>query len=615
MKKSFNNLTFKMPFTIILIVIIVMTAIIIVSGSLSNNIMNNKIKEGFEGTLSGYTFSVDSWVNNQIANAKFYASIPSVIEMSKTSNWQNYQESLNTLRGVMKENPYVIDVGISTIDGSIKFDTSLDESVYNLLIKDLQPGTWKRFVDSGYDNALANDISISLTTGKPSTIVIVGIKDENNKSIAVLYTMLDWNKLIEEVMANVKLPAGADLSIISDTLEIIANKDPKLIKTQIDEKYKEIISIQNGYTRININNNNIETFFNKLKTQAWYTVISIPQKIANAETYKMIIINTSVVCFGIIIIFIFVYIFAKSITTPLNYILEESKNMNNGNLNSNIPQKIKSRKDELGQMSQYFSKMQEYLADMIHSINDMSYIISEKSNKIFYENANLAKRVEDQAASLEETSSSMEEFASGLKNSTERSIEIRDIMTEATDSIEQVGIMISQTTSNIEDVNESSSKIKNITKMIEDIAFQTNILALNAAVEAARAGEQGRGFAVVASEVRNLAQNSQASVKEITSLIDESVNKINTATNSVRESHKIFEELKDRIINSANLINEISHTIQEQFIGIEQVNKAVSQMDNVTQQNAVLASETSNLSSELLDKSKELHEQISFFKF
>ena len=615
MKMSFNNLTFKMPFTIILIVIIVMTAIIIVSGSLSNNIMNNKIKEGFEGTLSGYTFSVDSWVNNQIANAKFYASIPSVIEMSKTSNWQNYQESLNTLRGVMKENPYVIDVGISTIDGSIKFDTSLDESVYNLLIKDLQPGTWKRFVDSGYDNALANDISISLTTGKPSTIVIVGIKDENNKSIAVLYTMLDWNKLIEEVMANVKLPAGADLSIISDTLEIIANKDPKLIKTQIDEKYKEIISIQNGYTRININNNNIETFFNKLKTQAWYTVISIPQKIANAETYKMIIINTSVVCFGIIIIFIFVYIFAKSITTPLNYILEESKNMNNGNLNSNIPQKIKSRKDELGQMSQYFSKMQEYLADMIHSINDMSYIISKKSNKIFYENANLAKRVEDQAASLEETSSSMEEFASGLKNSTERSIEIRDIMTEATDSIEQVGIMISQTTSNIEDVNESSSKIKNITKMIEDIAFQTNILALNAAVEAARAGEQGRGFAVVASEVRNLAQNSQASVKEITSLIDESVNKINTATNSVRESHKIFEELKDRIINSANLINEISHTIQEQFIGIEQVNKAVSQMDNVTQQNAVLASETSNLSSELLDKSKELHEQISFFKF
>ena len=615
MKKSFNNLTFKMPFTIILIVIIVMTSTIIISGSLSSNIMNNKIKEGFEGTLSGYTFSVDSWVNNQIANAKFYASIPSVVEMSKTSDWQNYQESLNILKEVMKENPYVIDIGVCSIDGSIKFDTSLDYSIYNLLLKDLQPGTWKRFVDSDYDNALANDISISITTGKPSTIVMVGIKDENNKVISFLYTMLDWNKLIEEIMTNVQLPAGADLFIISDTLEIIANKDPKLIKTQIDEKYKEIISIQNGYTRININNNNIETFFNKLKTQSWYTVISIPQKIANAETYKMIIINTAVVCFGIIIIFIFVYIFAKSITTPLNYILEESKNMYKGKLNSNIPESIKSRKDELGQMSQYFSMMQKYLANMIRNINDMSYIISEKSNKIFNENTNLAKRVEDQAASLEETSSSMEEFASGLKNSTERSIEIRDIMTEATDSIEQVGIMISQTTSNIEDVNESSSKIKNITKMIEDIAFQTNILALNAAVEAARAGEQGRGFAVVASEVRNLAQNSQSSVKEITLLIDESVDKINTATNSVRESHQIFEELKDKIINSANLISEISHTIQEQFIGIEQVNKAVSQMDNVTQQNAVLASETTNLSNELFDKSKELNEQISFFKF
>ena len=615
MKNSFNNLTFKMPFTIILIVIIVMTSTIIISGSLSSNIMNNKIKEGFEGTLSGYTFSVDSWVNNQIANAKFYASIPSVVEMSKTSDWQNYQESLNILKEVMKENPYVIDIGVCSIDGSIKFDTSLDYSIYNLLLKDLQPGTWKRFVDSDYDNALANDISISLTTGKPSTIVMVGIKDENNKVISFLYTMLDWNKLIEEIMTNVQLPAGADLFIIGDTLEIIANKDPKLIKTQIDEKYKEIISIQNGYTRININNNNIETFFNKLKTQSWYTVISIPQKIANAETYKMTMINTGIVIFGIIIIFVFIYIFAKSITMPLNVILEESKNMYQGKLNSNIPENIKSRKDELGQMSQYFSMMRKYLANMIRNINDMSYIISEKSNKIFNENTNLAKRVEDQAASLEETSSSMEEFASGLKNSTERSIEIRDIMTEATDSIEQVGIMISQTTSNIEDVNESSSKIKNITKMIEDIAFQTNILALNAAVEAARAGEQGRGFAVVASEVRNLAQNSQSSVKEITLLIDESVDKINTATNSVRESHQIFEELKDKIINSANLISEISHTIQEQFIGIEQVNKAVSQMDNVTQQNAVLASETTNLSNELLDKSKKLNEQISFFKF
>ena len=209
----------------------------------------------------------------------------------------------------------------------------------------------------------------------------------------------------------------------------------------------------------------------------------------------------------------------------------------------------------------------------------------------------------------------MEEFASGIKNSTQRSSDISTIMDEVKTSLEHAANIVGETALNIEDVNEASTKIKDITKMIENISFQTNILALNAAVEAAGAGEHGKGFAVVASEVRNLSQTSQSSVKEITNLIDDSVEKINKATGSVRESKEIFTELEEKIKNAAKLILDITSTMREQSIGVEQVNKAIYNMDINTQKNASLANETSNLSSELLNKSKELNEKISFFKF
>ena len=181
-------------------------------------------------------------------------------------------------------------------------------------------------------------------------------------------------------------------------------------------------------------------------------------------------------------------------------------------------------------------------------------------------------------------------------------------------AVENGASVISETTKNIEEVYESSEKIKSITKTIEDIAFQTNILALNASVEAARAGDQGRGFAVVASEVRNLAQNSQSSAKDITLLIENIYEKINKSAETARESQAIFNDIQSKIDGTAKIMQEISTTAVEQQTGVDQVNIAVSKIDGITQQNAALVDETTNYARELLERSENLKNIMTFFK-
>ncbi len=188
------------------------------------------------------------------------------------------------------------------------------------------------------------------------------------------------------------------------------------------------------------------------------------------------------------------------------------------------------------------------------------------------------------------------------------------MMQDSEKSVQEAGSIIEATTNNIELVYEASNKITDIIKIIENIAFQTNILALNAAVEAARAGEQGKGFAVVASEVRNLAQTSQSSVKDITSLIADSNEKIKTATETARQSKEIFIDIENKIEDTSRIMQDISSMAVEQQAGVDQVNVAISQMDQSTQQNASLVEETTASSEALMSQAKELVDLMHFFK-
>ena len=256
----------------------------------------------------------------------------------------------------------------------------------------------------------------------------------------------------------------------------------------------------------------------------------------------------------------------------------------------------------------------DQLTDVINKIRNAANQVNTAAAEIATGNADLSQRTEEQASSLEETASSMEEMTSTVKQSADHAGHANDLSVEARTKAQQGGAVVGQAVDAMAEINESSKKIADIIGVIDEIAFQTNLLALNAAVEAARAGEQGRGFAVVAGEVRNLAQRSADAAKEIKELIRDSVEKVTDGTDLVNKSGETLSEIVGAVEKVSTIIEEISSSAIEQTSGIEQVNKAIGQMDEMTQQNAALVEEASAAGEAMADQANTLLQLTAYFK-
>ncbi|MDD4910778.1 MAG: methyl-accepting chemotaxis protein [Sideroxydans sp.] len=254
------------------------------------------------------------------------------------------------------------------------------------------------------------------------------------------------------------------------------------------------------------------------------------------------------------------------------------------------------------------------LTDTIGRIKEAADTINTASKEISSGNTDLSQRTEEQASSLEETAASMEELTSTVKQNAENARQANQLALGASDVAIKGGDVVGQVVHTMASISDSSKKIVDIISVIDGIAFQTNILALNAAVEAARAGEQGRGFAVVASEVRNLAQRSAAAAKEIKTLIGDSVDKVTEGTALVDKAGKTMEEIVNAVKRVTDIMGEISAASNEQSQGIEQVNTAITQMDDVTQQNAALVEQAAAAAESMEEQARELATQMSTFK-
>ncbi len=280
----------------------------------------------------------------------------------------------------------------------------------------------------------------------------------------------------------------------------------------------------------------------------------------------------------------------------------------------NLTASIEREYDGLfGQVKQDVNLTMENLAEMVSRIRNGAETIRASAREIARGNTDLSQRTEEQAASLEETASSMEEMTSTVRSTTESANHARELASGARDKSEQGGQVVSQAVAAMGEINKSSKQIAEIIGVIDEIAFQTNLLALNAAVEAARAGEQGRGFAVVAAEVRSLAQRSAQAAKEIKNLIKDSVDKVEQGSRLVDASGETLNEIVEAFRQVSDLVSEIASASQEQSVGIDEVNKAITQLDQVTQQNAALVEEAAASSETLDTQASSLAELMGFF--
>ncbi|MEZ2419923.1 methyl-accepting chemotaxis protein [Luteibacter sp. RCC_6_2] len=273
-----------------------------------------------------------------------------------------------------------------------------------------------------------------------------------------------------------------------------------------------------------------------------------------------------------------------------------------------------TRTDELGQLQAAFRAMDERLSAIVSEVRHGSGSVSTAAQQISRGNDDLSQRTQEQASSLEETASSMEEMTSTVKQNAENASHANQLARGAREQAERGGEVVAQTVVAMREINSSSKKISDIVSLIDEIAFQTNLLALNAAVEAARAGEQGRGFAVVATEVRNLAGRSANAAKEIKGLINDSASKVKTGSELVDQSGKALAEIVESVKKVTDIVAEIAAASSEQSAGIDQVNHAVLQMDEMTQQNAALVEESAAAARAMHEQATELSRQVAFFQ-
>ena len=332
----------------------------------------------------------------------------------------------------------------------------------------------------------------------------------------------------------------------------------------------------------------------------------------NAEVDRkamlLVTVMLAVIAFGCVISFLV----ARGISKPVVQLAAAIKRMAEGDFDIKLPDL--RRKDEIGEIAIAFNTTVERLSDMIRAIASAAREVSNATTEISTSTTDLSQRTEEQAASLEETSASMEEISSIVKKNAENA-QYADQSAGATQTVaDRGGKVIAQAVDAMARIEESSHRISDIIGVIDEIARQTNLLALNAAVEAARAGDAGRGFAVVAAEVRSLAQRSSQAAKDIKGLITSSSGQVKDGVELVNKAGTALNEIVESITKVAGVVSDIAAASAEQSSGIEQVNKALNQMDEVTQQNSALVEEDAATAKMLEELALSMNERVSFFR-
>lgn len=515
-----------------------------------------------------------------------------------------------------------------------KFTTSMPFSAPG---NDTSTGTYVEdlLVDEDVKNSYSGSDGLTLGFSAP-------VHDHNGNVIAYWSNRTDFS-LVEEIFrAEYQLLkqggfSGAELTLLDKGGRVLVDYDPAVRKTE-----NIVRDMVNVIMQLNLVKEGVSIAENAVQGQAgseyalharknivqaggyshlkgalgfpgmnWSVLVRVPESEASPWLARIEsnIITILLLCIALVSgVGLFV---GRSVVRTIVGIVEVTEKAAEGDLGVRL--EVDS-KDEFGQLASAFNAMLERLGTVVMEVREGSGSILVASNEIVRGNMDLSQRSEEQATSLEETASSMEEMTTTVKQNSDSADEANKLAVSAREQAEKGGEVVKDTEVAMSAINASSKKIADIIGVIDDIAFQTNLLALNAAVEAARAGDQGRGFAVVAGEVRILAQRSADAAKEIKGLIVDSVAKVEQGSELVNRSGETLTEIVSSIKSAADLVAEIAAASRQQASGIDQVNGAVMQMNDMTQENSALVEEASAASKSMEDQANKLIDMIEFFK-
>ena len=618
--RKLQSLRIKIPFfimTLVTVMTIILVTLIIDIGA--RGIRNTAIF-GFQSTTKAYSRMINVWLNQAIVISDSISSgFVEIRNHLAINNEDTRVMAENVIRNIVANNSVVYSLILFNTQGYPILDSA--NGVFlnsNYDIRNIDAELWTK-VMSGQTTMYYTAVPYPLEDNKWLIPICSPVRNSLGNIIGAVGVLVDWHSFIDKELEQVKFGNTGHPFIVDKDRMVIADPIPSHIRSKVLQEADYI-----KYARENesgviefkspFNGNDSIAIFDREPISDWAIVMSVESKELFGNIYSMVryaIIGTIAI---LILASIFIFIYIGKITKLLSALAKDLTKLSHGDLNWEAPPFLLTKKDEFGMIARAINNFLWVLNEKVRIVYDSADMVKSSAEEVAQGNVDLSDRTESQASGLEETASSMEEIASTIKSSADHTVEGNNMMINSRNAIEEAGRIIEETTQNIEAVYESSSKISAITKIIESIAFQTNILALNAAVEAARAGEQGRGFAVVASEVRNLAQNTQASVKDITALVSDAEEKTATATETARESKEIFQNLKNQIEETAKIMQDLSSTAVEQQAGVDQVNIAIAQMDMATQQNAALVEESTAASETLFSQAKELLDAMQFFK-
>lgn len=603
-KKGLMN-KFLVPFAVFLGIVVICMYIIYRPQyrRLFLNNINVKMKTAAE--------EVSKWTSS------FYSEI-NVIE-AYTKSAINTNDMLIAFSNIVKSKPEIVNVyfgnnipmnnegGIFVNPRRHLLPANYDQTKRDWFIKSLSEN--KVYISEPYIAASSKELVVTFAKAIYTNNVLKGVVGID----------ISFEK-ISEIMQNQAEDENTEINIIIQNGMYLTHKDKRNILNEQNNLFSNPL-FSSWQNTVSSGNSLIE-----IKGKEWagvQNIENVPWMISGHGTTsyfdslmrKLIIVLIIVVVAFMSVETILVLVVVRPLSETLNRAINITEDMGKGDFNARFEKKLLEKKDQTGMLTKSIDDMQKNIGSVIYKIKQGIDVINNEINKISDGSANLSDRSNSQAAALEELASSIEALSSSLKETARSASEAKNMSEKAYSDTKSGVEAVIQTANNMKEISESSKKISDITKMIQSIAFQTNILALNAAVEAARAGEQGRGFAVVASEIRSLAQTVNDAASNITNIVEDTVNKIEVGNVSVTQSSELLSEIEKSVNEVSEVLTGIANSSIQEEDSIHQINQAVIELNNITQENSDMAQESAFSSKEVSDRTENMVEEISYFKF